>query len=254
MEQLFSQESEKGRKKMLNLILFCQVIVLLALPFYLLWLIFKEQEKETPSRWKQLIVLGILALYGGIAAPVSAAVRAICPWEIFNQERFFFWHIFIDLLKSTDSFAEAWKKMLLRIPEVTWHIQDIALLFKAWGLIFMIAGGITAALMFFMLFRKGEKKTAPWLLCLMVAAAFAFSVAGLHQRSFSSHIERRLKMYLSARVDFLQEWSKKDQKLFRSNREIAEFLPRYLKENPRLFGDSQARLEPGVFKEKKQTP
>ena len=239
---------------MVTLINFCQAITLLAAPFFFLYLIFEEHKKEKPSLLKQLFYFGFLAFYGGIAAPISAAVRAIAPWELFYKERTFFWNIFIELLNTTDTFSEACGKMLPRIPEVTSYIQKTAQWYKVCGLIFMIAGGAALAVLLFLLFRRGEKKSSPWLLCLMVAAAFAFSVAGIHQRSFSSHIERRLKMYLSARVDFLQEWSAKDQKLFRSNREIAEFLPRYLKENPRLFGDSQARLEPGVFKEKKQTP
>ena len=239
---------------MVTLINFCQAITLLAAPFFFLYLIFEECKKEKPSLLKQLFCLGFLALYGGIAAPISAAVRAIAPWDLLCKERTFFWNIFIELLNSTDTFSEACGRMLPRIPEVTSYIQETAQWYKVCGLIFMFAGGVVLAVLLFMLFRKREKKTAPWLLVSVTTLLFVFSVYGVHQYCFSSRIERRLKMYLKIRKEFLQEWSAKDQKLFRSNREIAEFLPRYLKENPRLFGDSQARLEPGVFKEKKQTP
>ena len=239
---------------MTTLIIFGQAIPLLAAPFFFLYLIFEEHKKEKPSLLKQLFYFGFLAFYGGIAAPISAAVRAIAPWELLYQERTFFWNIFIELLNTTGTFSEACGKMLPRIPEVTSYIQETARWYKVCGLIFMIAGGAALAVLLLLLFRRGEKKSSPWLPVSVTALLFVLSVYGIHQYCFSSHIERRLNMYLKIRKEFLQEWSAKDQKLFRSNREIAEFLPRYLKENPRLFGDSQARLEPGVFKDKKQTP
>ena len=223
------------------------IVVFVLLPFAGLYCIYAEQQKERPSWWKLLLLLILLVGYIIILSHFSGIVRAIAPFDEINKERAFFWGALGEKLLETPSFFAALEKMAVQIPQVEKYITHIAEPFVKTG-IFLIAAGIVlggaAVVMIVLNFRK---KSAPWLLTAVILAAFLAGGFGGHQYCFGEKLKSKLTHCLALQQDWLAE-ALKSGKPLRENREIAAFLPQYLKDTPKVFGESYERLEKGFFK------
>ncbi len=223
------------------------IIIILLLPFAALCCIFAEQKKEHPAWWKLLLLLMLLFIYIIILSEPSGAVRAIAPFEEFNKERLFFWNIFIEKLHETNSFSAAVEEMGTQILQVKKYITHITSSFVKTGVRLLFPGSLLALAAVVMIVLNFRKKSAPWLLTAVVAAAFLTGGAGAHYCAFGKHLERRLTSFLASQQHFLVT-ATESGKPFRTNREISAHLTQYLKDTPKVFGESPDRLETVFFK------
>ena len=223
------------------------IVVFVLLPFAGLYCIYAEQQKERPSWWKLLLLLILLVGYIIILSHFSGIVRAIAPFDEINKERAFFWGIFVEKLLETSSFSAAVEKMAVHIPQVEKYITHIAAPFVKTGVFLIAAGIVSGVAAVVMIVLNSRKKSAPWLLTAVIFAAFLAGGFGGHQYSFGEKLKSTLTRYLALQQDWLAE-ALKSGKPLRENREMAAFLPQYLKDTPKVFGESYERLEKGFFK------
>ena len=215
----------------------------LAFPGLLLYCIFEAQKKEKPRLLHQIGALLALGVYALGFCWISAQVRSIAPFELISKERFFFWEFFIQELEKHDSFAAAAGAMKLHLPEVAEFIQSIAADILCSGVILSFAALVLLGTVVVMMIRSRRKKVAPWLLTLTVAAACALGTWGGHLCFFSSVVKYKLNWYSELQHKILEECVKEEKGVFRTNKEIASLLPRYLKETPYAFGENWGRLK-----------
>ena len=215
----------------------------LAFPGLLLYCIFEAQKKEKPRLLHQIGALLALGVYTLGFCWISAQVRSIAPFQLINKERSFFWGLFMKELEKKDSFVAAAEAMDPHLPEVAEFIQSIAADILCCGVILSFAALVLLGTVVVMMIRSRRKKVAPWLLTLTVAAACALGTWGGHLCFFSSVVKYKLNWYSELQYKILKECVKENKGTFRTNKEIASLLPRYLKETPYVFGENWGRLK-----------
>ena len=215
----------------------------LAFPGLLLYCIFEAQKKEKPRLLHQIGALLALGVYALGFCWISAQVRSIAPFQLINKERSFFWGLFMKELEKKDSFVAAAEAMDPHLPEVAEFIQSIAADILCCGVILSFAALVLLGTVVVMMIRSRRKKVAPWLLTLTVAAACALGTWGGHLCFFSSVVKYKLNWYSELQHKILEECVKENKGTFRTNKEIASLLPRYLKETPYAFGENWGRLK-----------
>lgn len=225
----------------------CIAGTFLAFPGLLLYCIFEAQKKEKPRLLHQIGALLALGLYAFVFCRLSAAVRSIAPFQLINKERSFFWGLFIKELEKKDSFVAAAEAMDPHLPEVSEFIQRLAAEILCCGMILVSAASVLLGAVVVMMIRSRRKKVAPWLLTVTVAGAFALGTWGGHLCCFSGAVRYKLNWYSELQYKILKECVKEEKGVFRTNKEIASLLPRYLKETPYVFGENWGRLKEAFY-------
>ena len=221
----------------------CIAGTFLAFPGLLLYCFFEAQKKEKPRLLHQIGALLALGVYALGFCWISAQVRSIAPFQLINKERSFFWGLFMKELEKKDSFSAAAEAMNSHLPEVSEFIQSIAADILCCGMILVSAASVLLGAVVVMMIRSRRKKVAPWLLTLTVAGTFALGTWGGHLCCFSGAVRYKLNWYSELQYKILKECVKEEKGVFRTNKEIASLLPRYLKETPYAFGENWGRLK-----------
>ena len=226
-------------------------VLLLVLPCICLWGIWTEYQREKSRWWVYALGLFFLLFYTWVAASLLAALRGIAPFELFNEERIFFWSLVEKLLGKTEDLLETVRMLQPRLGEVEAHIQTVCGTFRKSGIIFMTVGGIFLAAALLMMMGAFRKiKNACFLLILFLACALVALGWGCHQYHFHTVLYRKLTAYMRIQYSQLVDYAAAGQRKLQSNQSIKTFIPQYLKATPKVFCENWQKLEEGFFKKK----